>query len=208
MSAATLHYIYDPLCGWCYGAAPLVRAAADTPGLQLALHAGGMLAGPRRHRATPEFTRMVQQHVPRLVRFTGQEFGAAYLEGLAANPDAVFDSEPPITAILAAGAQGLALLACMQRAHFVLGRAIWERPVLDELAAETGIADFAAAYEQAAGEPTWSHIAASLDLLGRVGGAGFPTFALEHGGQLRRLDSARYLGHPGAWRAALTALVA
>lgn len=27
MNNAVLHYIYDPLCGWCYGAAPLVRAA-------------------------------------------------------------------------------------------------------------------------------------------------------------------------------------
>ena len=27
MSLATLHYIYDPLCGWCYGAKPLVQAA-------------------------------------------------------------------------------------------------------------------------------------------------------------------------------------
>lgn len=25
MSTPTLHYIHDPLCGWCYGAAPLVR---------------------------------------------------------------------------------------------------------------------------------------------------------------------------------------
>ena len=21
-----VHYLFDPLCGWCYGAAPLVRA--------------------------------------------------------------------------------------------------------------------------------------------------------------------------------------
>ena len=27
MSSATLHYIYDPLCGWCYGAKPLIQAA-------------------------------------------------------------------------------------------------------------------------------------------------------------------------------------
>ena len=26
--SATLHYVYDPLCGWCYGAEPLVWAAA------------------------------------------------------------------------------------------------------------------------------------------------------------------------------------
>ena len=26
-----LHYLYDPLCGWCYGAAPLLRAAPRRP---------------------------------------------------------------------------------------------------------------------------------------------------------------------------------
>lgn len=43
---ATLHYIFDPLCGWCYGAAPLVEAARTVPGLAVAFHGGGMLAGP------------------------------------------------------------------------------------------------------------------------------------------------------------------
>ncbi len=30
-----LHYIYDPLCGWCYGAAPLVQAARGISGLTI-----------------------------------------------------------------------------------------------------------------------------------------------------------------------------
>ena len=33
-----LHYIYDPLCGWCYGAEPLVWAASKVDGLALSLH--------------------------------------------------------------------------------------------------------------------------------------------------------------------------
>lgn len=32
MTETTLHYIFDPLCGWCYGAAPLVKAAQSLPG--------------------------------------------------------------------------------------------------------------------------------------------------------------------------------
>jgi putative protein-disulfide isomerase len=205
---ATLHYIYDPLCGWCYGAAPLVAASAQLSGLRLQLHAGGMLAGPRRQRATPEFTAMVRQHVPRVVRLTGQHFGPAYLEDLVANPGVTFDSEPPITAILAAGSQGPAMLACLQRAHFLEGCAIWDRSALNALAAAVRIPEFEAAYRQAAGEPTWRHITASLELLDRVGGAGFPTFALERGGVLRRLDCTPYLGDPQGWCAALTAAVA
>ncbi len=41
-----LHYIYDPLCGWCYAAAPLVAAARGI--LPVEGHAGGMMAGPNR----------------------------------------------------------------------------------------------------------------------------------------------------------------
>ncbi|RLR78637.1 protein-disulfide isomerase, partial [Pseudomonas aeruginosa] len=26
MNDLTLHYLYDPLCGWCYGASPLLAA--------------------------------------------------------------------------------------------------------------------------------------------------------------------------------------
>ena len=50
MNDTTLHYVYDPLCGWCYGAAPLLRAAAGIPGLRIALHAGGLWLGARRAR--------------------------------------------------------------------------------------------------------------------------------------------------------------
>ncbi|HCE6900324.1 hypothetical protein [Pseudomonas aeruginosa] len=28
MNDLTLHYLYDPLCGWCYGASPLLAAEA------------------------------------------------------------------------------------------------------------------------------------------------------------------------------------
>ena len=31
--APVLHAIYDPLCGWCYAAAPLLAAAREVPGL-------------------------------------------------------------------------------------------------------------------------------------------------------------------------------
>ena len=46
MSRPTLHYIFDPLCGWCYGASPLIEAARHVNGLDIALHAGGLMTGP------------------------------------------------------------------------------------------------------------------------------------------------------------------
>ena len=47
---AVIHYWYDPLCGWCYGAAPLLQVAGAIPGLRIALHGGGLFSGAQRQR--------------------------------------------------------------------------------------------------------------------------------------------------------------
>lgn len=71
--AATLHYFYDPLCGWCYAAAPLLAMAAKISGLAVELHGGGLLSGPDRCRVTPELRRYVMQHDRRIAgRTTGK----------------------------------------------------------------------------------------------------------------------------------------
>ena len=107
-----LHYIYDPFCGWCYGAAPLVKAAREV--LPVQGHGGGMMAGPYRQRVSAELRGYVLPHDARIAQLTGQPFGEAYAEGLLRDTTAVFDSEQPIAAILAAedvAACGLDLLA-------------------------------------------------------------------------------------------------
>ena len=35
MTATHLHYIYDPLCGWCYAVASLVKAAREVASIEL-----------------------------------------------------------------------------------------------------------------------------------------------------------------------------
>ena len=117
----------------------------------------------------------------------------------------MFDSEPPITAILAAGPGGMCMLQRMQRAHFVEGRRISEKAVLMDLAVELGFdsGEFGRAFERFSGKPTMDHITDSRALLDRVQGGGFPTFAFERGGQFQRFDSSPYLGRAEAWKEAL-----
>ena len=45
MTTPVLHYIHDPLCGWCYAAEPLVQAAAAA-GIPVVLHGGGLWGSP------------------------------------------------------------------------------------------------------------------------------------------------------------------
>ena len=120
MSRPTLHYIFDPLCGWCYGAAPLIEAARKVNGLEIALHAGGLMTGSDRQPVTERLRRYVMEHDQRISALTGQPFGDAYLNGLLRDTGAVLDSEPPIGAILAAdllGGRGLDMLERIQKAH-------------------------------------------------------------------------------------------
>ncbi|WP_338879578.1 DsbA family protein [Achromobacter veterisilvae] len=211
-SNPTLHYIFDPLCGWCYAAAPLVEAARALPGLGIALHGGGMMTGGNRQPVTDALRRYVMPHDERIASLTGQPFGEDYFNGLLRDNGAVFDSEPPTTAILAAqalGGRGLDLLQRIQRAHYVQGLRVADPAVLAALAADIGLdpAAFGAAFAAAQGAETASHIAASRQLLARLGGSGFPTLALERGGACTLLEPSRYLGRPAQWQADLRARI-
>jgi putative protein-disulfide isomerase len=208
MSRPTLHYIFDPLCGWCYGASPLIEAARKVNGLDIALHAGGLMTGSDRQPITEALRRYVLEHDQRIASFTGQPFGEAYLNGLLNDRGAVFDSEPPIEAILAAeelGGRGLDMLARMQKAHYVEGRRVADRVVLVGLAADIGLpgVTFKPMLEKVAGPTLAKYIAASRDLLRRVGAPGFPAFVFDAGRRLETLDAARYFGHVPAWQEAL-----
>jgi putative protein-disulfide isomerase len=208
MSRPTLHYIFDPLCGWCYGAAPLIEAARKVNGLDIALHAGGLMTGSDRQPVTEGLRRYVMEHDQRIAALTGQPFGDAYLNGLLRDTGAVFDSEPPIGAILAAdllGGRGLDMLERIQKAHYVEGRRVADRGVLVGLAADIGLpeATFKPMLEKVTGPATAKHIAASRDLLRRVGGQGFPIFVFDAGRGLLTLDAARHFGHVPAWQQTL-----
>jgi putative protein-disulfide isomerase len=200
-----LHYIFDPLCGWCYAAAPLVEVARSVAGVDVRFHAGGMMTGPNVRPITREWRAHVMPHDLRIAKLTGQVFGDAYLDGLLNDLGAVMDSEPPTTAILAAealGGRGLDMLSRLQRAHYVEGRRIADPAVLTEMAIDIGMngQSFTAFFGNVSGEATQYHIESSRHLLEQVGGKGFPTFVIERGRQRETLSTGSWLGQPEAWR--------
>ena len=197
-----MHYIYDPLCGWCYGAKPLIEAARGI--LPVVAHGGGMMTGAHRRPVTAQLRDYVMPHDQRIAELTGQPFGEAYFEGLLRDTTAVFDSEPPTGAILAAeqvAGRGLELLGRLQTAHYVEGRRIADENVLLALAADIGLdaEAFKAAFIAALDGLTQAHFKDSRALLARVGGQGFPTAVLEQSGRYQVIDLGGYLGKPQAF---------
>lgn len=213
MAAVKLHYIYDPLCGWCYGATPLTQVAQQISGLTLVLHGGGMMTGSNSRKITPEWHDYVEPHDRRIAEITGQPFGVAYYEGLLRDTDILLDSAPPIAAILAAekmDGKGLTMLHQLQRAHYVEGLAISNNEVLRHCAQTLGLDsdDFNCEFLFICAESLSQHIQASRELLQQIGGSGFPTFAIEDAqGNLRQLPVEQYSGRSEQWRKRLTQLV-
>ena len=202
---ATLHYIHDPLCGWCYGAEPLVRAAAAVPGLELELHAGGLWPQPTHLPA--DMRRYIQQADQRIAQMSGQPFGVPYLNGSLLDPTLVLHSRPTVAAVLAAQAldpsKVLPMLRGIQHAHYEHGQRVVEREVLCAIAEECGLprAEFSAALDSV---PVDAHIAATQRLMGRVGAGGFPTFVLQIDNELFGVPHQRFASSPAEFRSWLT----
>ncbi len=201
VSTSVLHYLYDPLCGWCYGAAPLVKAARSI--VTVRPHGGGMMAGAGRQPVTSQLRDYVMPHDYRIAALTGQIFGEAYFDGLLRDTSAVFDSEPPIAAMLAAeqlAGRGLDMLDRLQIAHYVDGRRIAETPNLLAVAAEIGLdpAAFAAALAEQTGDAVQRHIRETRQFMREIGASGFPSFLLESEDSRRLLDLSTFLGRPEA----------
>jgi putative protein-disulfide isomerase len=202
---AILHYIHDPLCGWCYGAQPLVSAAAAMLGdrFELRLHGGGLFAEPR--ELTPQMAEHIVHADERIEQLSGQPFGDAYTEGLLAERGTVLYSLPPIAAVLAAEAltrdAAYPMLVAIQNAHYRRGLRVVESDVLVELAEELGLdgAGFADALDDAIRHDALEHIQASRRLLGDVGGQGFPTLVLEVHGSYQVVPHQQDYGRPDAF---------
>jgi putative protein-disulfide isomerase len=169
-------YLFDPLCGWCYGAAPAIRWLREQPGVVITPQPVGMFAW---EQAIP-LSRMRDHIRPadaRIAALTGQVFSEDYFRHVIDAPDGVVNSGPATLALFRAEQQSpgssLGLLADIQTARYGLGRDVTAAAELEALAARHGIAlDLGdAAAEQAARR--WAAEGAAM--LERSGARGVPT---------------------------------
>ncbi len=202
-----LHYIYDPLCGWCYAAEPLLNNILESPlrdRFSFEMHAGGLF----QRMKLPESKRaMIRQADARIADMTGQIFGEAYLNGLLARDDTIYDSLPPIAAILAVGrlAPGLEpkMLQAIQHAHYREGLVIVQEETLGGLAGSLGIERdrFSPLYNELLDEHIQDHLDSTLTLMHYAGAQGFPAFVIQRGDILERLRHEKYYNDPAAFAA-------
>ena len=192
---ASLHYLYDPLCGWCYGAAPGLRALTKAEGLPpLTLHPTGLFAGRGARPMDRHFAAYAWSNDQRIAALTGQIFSEAYRAGPLASFDRPFDSTAATRALTAvhrvAPAREAEALAAIQSARFVDGRDVTDPAVLADILSALGLGEAAGL----AADPTLDALverrtAQGRALLAEARGNGVPTLALRTAEGLAALSS-------------------
>lgn len=143
MTPHRLIYGFDPLCGWCYGFAPALRAFRNAhPGVPVELMLGGLVTGER----VGPYAQMIpyiRGASERLAAVTGRRPSDAFFERIGRS-DAVGSSAEPSIVIQdvldhEGEAAGLDYAADVIEAHFGDGADLNDRAVYERLHATHGI---------------------------------------------------------------------
>jgi len=182
MDKPELIYIFDPLCGWCYGFDPVMmrleRNYADE--VDFVVFSGGMLVGEAA-RPIAEMRGYIKSVLPTLAERTGIEVGDAFLTGILEDDTYINDSLPPSMALNAfkelkpEGA--LAYAHDLQFAHFVEGKSLNDPATFVAVAESNGVG--AEAFMERYQDPECrGRTEAEFELWRGLGVSGYPTLIL------------------------------
>lgn len=195
-----LTYLFDPLCGWCYAAAPALKRLAETHGERLTMMPTGLFVPPRPVSAIADHAR---SNDGRIQVLTGQPFTEAYHQGVMRAPGGVFSSEALSRALVVLGQIDPALeplfLHAAQKARYVDGldtaRADVVAGIARQVAGRFGIERDAAAIQAAIEDDpalkdaTDRRISEALALMARLGVQGVPQLVVTDRHGARIMDS-------------------
>lgn len=192
----TIHvtYLFDPLCGWCYGASPAIEALTAQPDVTVALAPAGLFAGDGARPMDAGFADYAWSNDQRISRLTGQTFSEAYRTRVLADRSRPFDSGPATLALTAvaesAAAREFEALKAIQRARYVEGRDTTDRAVLGDVLESLGLA--AAAERVRAADPALiaafrQRVKAARTAMQRFGIQGVPALLVGRGEERRRV---------------------
>lgn len=190
--STSVTYLFDPLCGWCYGASPLVQRLGQQSGIRLELAPTGLFSDGG-HRMDAAFAAYAWSNDQRIAKLTGQPFTEAYRQNVLGHQGSPFDSAAMSLALTAVSltdaTQELATLQAFQEARYVQGLDTANAAVVGELLRGLGLdaaAERLANADQALLEGHAHRLQKARGLMQRLGAQGVPALVV-HGSAGPRL---------------------
>ncbi|WP_394691560.1 DsbA family protein [Hoeflea sp.] len=132
----TLQYLFDPLCGWCYGASATVAELAQHPDIELQPLATGLFSG-RGARSMEGFAAQAWQADQRIAQLSGRGFSEAYRRDVLGAKGAMLDSSVATLAVTAVSLEApereIEALKAIQEARYVGGKDVTSAKVVADL---------------------------------------------------------------------------
>lgn len=129
-----VRYFFDPLCGWCYGAAPALKVLQAQPDVALTLQPVGLFADEAARPMDGGMAAYAWANDQRIQALTGQVFSPAYRDQVLGDATHLFDSGPASRALsavqLTAPGRELDTLHALQHARYVDGLATSDTAVV------------------------------------------------------------------------------
>ena len=197
----TLQYLFDPLCGWCYGASASIKALAKHPAIDLQPMATGLFSGTGA-KPMKSFAAQAWAMDQRIGALSGQPFSDDYRTKVLGAEDAVLDSTVATRAVEAVAASApdcvIDALAAIQLARYKDGKDVTSAIVVAGILTDLGLTDASArllAANDALLHLVNTRTGAARDLMNAYGLQGVPSLIATVNGKPSILDaSALYSG--------------
>lgn len=195
LQKTTVTYLFDPLCGWCYGASPAIQKLGQHATIRLELAPTGLFAGAGGRTLDAAFADYAWSNDVRIEKLTSQRFTEDYRTQVLGKPGSRFDSATTTLALTAVALsepqRELETLKILQEARYVLALDTSAAPVVEKLLRDLGLS--AAADRLAAGDAELlvanaARMQKAQDLMRTFGAQGVPTLLVtdDNGSRLLR----------------------
>ncbi|MFC0337152.1 DsbA family protein [Kushneria avicenniae] len=210
----TLTYLFDPLCGWCYGASGVLPMLLNATELTLTLQPTGLFSETGARAMDDALADHAWQNDQRIARLTGQVFSERYRQQVLKDRTQAFDSGPVTVALtavhLTTPEREFEVLKAIQHARYVKGDDITRMETLAHLLETLGLDEAAAMLAS----PQEFLLRANRErtrhgqaLMNQVGARGVPTLLLAQEGRgIRLLDTSALFSSPDALARELAAV--
>ncbi|WP_265517422.1 DsbA family protein [Nitratireductor luteus] len=196
-----LTYLFDPLCGWCYGASPAIGKLMQQDDIEVTIIPTGLFAGAGAFPMNAGFAAHAWEADQRIAKLTGQIFSEAYRRNVLESGAGQVDSGPAALALsavrLIAPEREFEALKAIQRARYVEGRDNGDLAVIADVLAELDLDEAAerfAAPDEELRAFNAGRIEAAQAEMHRFGARGVPTLIAGEGRDARLVNSSTLYG--------------